>query len=183
MEKGRIRGLWAALALYILACIWVEIQYSSILWMIIITGGPLLVCCAFWKRGGGSRPELNKSRHWIQLAFLLWSAGNLILTLFPGGLTLSFGDGPHSVLLAVMVHIPARVAILFGIIHVYRKLKKRISRLQVLWDQITTVECIVGSVWFIFFRMNPFIGCRAASSRSPSSFICSYRCWYWPDLP
>lgn len=47
MEKGRIRGLWAALALYILACIWVEIQYSSILWMIIITGGPLLVCCAF----------------------------------------------------------------------------------------------------------------------------------------
>ncbi|WP_052380365.1 PAS domain S-box protein [Paenibacillus camerounensis] len=156
MENGRIGGVWAALVLYILACIWVEIQYSSILWMIIVTGGPLLVCCAFWKRGGASGPELKKSRQWIQLAFLLWSTGNLFLSLFPGGQTLSFGEEPHSVLLAVMVHIPARVAILFGIIHVYRRLKKRISRLQVLWDQITIVECIVGSIWFIFFQDEAF---------------------------
>lgn len=53
MEKGRTSRLWlwTALACYILACIWVEVQYSKILWMIIIVGGPLLVFCAHWKRG------------------------------------------------------------------------------------------------------------------------------------
>lgn len=156
MDKGRTYRLWAALALYISACIWVEIQYSKILWMMIIAGGPLLVCRAYWKSGGGEKSELSRSRNWIQLAFLLWSAGNLFVAVFPGGLEIRFGEEPYSVLLAVMVHIPARVAILLGIYQIYRGLKKRISRLQVLWDQITTAECIVGSVWFIFFQDETF---------------------------
>ncbi|WP_342565429.1 PAS domain S-box protein [Paenibacillus sp. FSL R7-0345] len=69
---------------------------------------------------------------------------------------IAFGEAPYSVLLAVMVHIPARMAILVGIMQIYMLLRKRISRLQVLWDQITTAECIVGSVWFIFFQDETF---------------------------
>lgn len=152
MKRDQAKWIWAALLGYWLAFAAAATTGSAVLFGIVTILTPFLfrlVPSAEEMLPGIFRGPFKQA----QYGFVLWAFLDMAL-LVTGEFGLHFASAETSSLVMALapLYILSRIVILAAAFRVYLVLKKGINKFQALWDQITIAECIVGSIWFIFFQ-------------------------------
>ncbi len=147
--------MWAALAVYAaLYAILLLIRNPAAL-DAAMPIPPLLafLACRFYSR---FRPEQGKYRRLLEAAFLFHLAGDLFAV--AGASFFAPGDAGSFAFTAVklLIYLFPRLCFLLYLIGYARKFMSGHTRMELLWDWITILECVVGTVWFIYLQDNPF---------------------------
>ena len=151
MEKYKTNRLLWLLAVYAVVYTAAVLMDNHLLFGIITIIAPLLVCIYFRLSGPPPLP-LKAPIRLIQYAFALWVICDTLLVTGKYGFHLSTDDTSSFSLTLVTAYSVTRLIILVAVLQIYAVFRRGINKLQVLWDQITTLECIVGSIWFVFFQ-------------------------------
>lgn len=147
--------LWAALAVYAaLYVVLLLISNPAALGAATLIP-PLLayLACRFYSR---FPPERRSCRLLLEAAFLFHLAGNLFAVagaaFFPSGEAGSFAFTA----VKLLIYLLPRLCFLLFLISYARRFMSGHTRMELLWDWITILECVVGTVWFIYLQNNPF---------------------------
>lgn len=116
---------------------------------------PLLayLACRFYSR---FPPERQSCRRLLEAAFLFHLVGNLFAVggaaIFPSGEDASFVFAA----IKLLIYLLPRLCFLLFLISYARSFMSGHTRMELLFDWITILECVVGTVWFIYLQDNPF---------------------------
>lgn len=151
MDKYQANRLFGGLALYFVVYIAAMVLDNHLLLGISTILAPLLVCIYYWI--GGPPPLLLKRPiTLIRYGFAFWLICDVLLASGYYGFQYSTAETSTFTLTLVTAYSIPRMIILIAVLQIYGVVRRGINKLQVLWDQITTLECIVGSIWFVFFQ-------------------------------
>ncbi|WNS46280.1 PAS domain S-box protein [Paenibacillus sp. MMS20-IR301] len=151
MERYRANRLLGGLAVYLAAYLVSVLLDIRPLWGILTIITPMLVCI-YYRVSGPPPSLLKRPLRLIQFGFFLWVICNALLIIGQYGFKFGREDTSAFTLTILTFYCVTRIFILIAALQLYGIFKRGMNKLQVLWDQITTLECIVGSVWFVFFQ-------------------------------
>ncbi|MDF2922856.1 MAG: hypothetical protein K0R57_1770 [Paenibacillaceae bacterium] len=154
MGKLDARLMWAAIVSYILIYAAFLIYDNPYLLAAAMPLAPLLAYAAyrFFPVPVSLYPQGMTGL--VRYAFLFHIAGDVFVVL-AGGVS-GFADTGDSLFTAVKLVLYAAPKLVFIVLllRCFYAFAKPYNRIQLLWDRITSAECIVGTVWFIFIQDN-----------------------------
>lgn len=147
-KANRLFGMLGVYAALYLAAVLLD---HHLLWAVLKIIAPLLVIICY--RSSGPAPLLlRRPVSLLTLSFFLWLLCNALLIAGHDLFGLSTERNTPFTLTTLTFYLITRIILLAVVVHLYGIFKRNINKLQVLWDRITTLECMVGSIWFIFFQ-------------------------------
>lgn len=145
--------MWAALAVYTVLYVILLIVQNPAMLSAALPVPPLLayLACRFFSR---FPPGSEKWRRLLLAAFLSQLAGDLLAAAEPLFLASGEAGGFGFTAVKLLVYLVPRLCMLMYLIGYARKFMSGHTRMELLWDWITLLECVVGTVWFISLQGN-----------------------------
>lgn len=147
--------MWAALVVYAGLYVILLLIRNSVALNAAMPIPPLLayLACRFYSR---FPPAQRTYRRLLEAAFLFHLAADLFAA--AGSPFFTSGEDGSSAFIAVklLLYLFPRLVFLLYLIGYARKFMSGHTRMELLWDWITILECVVGTVWFIYLQDNPF---------------------------
>lgn len=151
MDTHKANTWLGGLAVYIVAYLAAVLLDNHLMFGIVTVIAPMLACL-YYRISGPPPALLRRPFRLISYGFFLWVICDALLLTGLYGFHFSADDTSTFTLTALTLYSVTRTIILVAVLQMYGIFRQGINKLQVLWDQITTLECIVGSIWFVFFR-------------------------------
>ncbi|WP_342423562.1 PAS domain S-box protein [Paenibacillus sp. FSL E2-0178] len=155
MDTHKANTWLGGLAVYIVAYLAAVLLDNHLMFGIVTVIAPMLACL-YYRISGPPPALLRRPFRLISYGFFLWMICDALLLTGLYGFHFSADDTSTFTLTALTLYSVTRTIILVAVLQMYGIFRQGINKLQVLWDQITTLECIVGSIWFVFFQDGSF---------------------------